>query len=53
MTKDRQIIAMAVLEGKLPAEILTWKEIKQLDQLIFDTVSNKYKTVLFTSETVH
>jgi hypothetical protein len=53
MTKDRQIIAMAVLEGKLPPETLTWKEIKQLDQLIFETVSNKYKTVMYVSETVH
>jgi hypothetical protein len=53
MTKDRQIIAMAVLEGKLPSETLTWKEIKQLDQLIFETVSNKYKTVMYVSETVH
>lgn len=53
MTKDRQIIAMAVLEGKLPPELLTWKEIQQLDEVIFDTVSDKYKTVLFTTETVH
>lgn len=53
MTKDRQIIAMAVLDGKLPAELLTWKEIQQLDELIFDTVADKYKTVLFTAETIH
>lgn len=53
MTKDREIIAMAVLEGKLPAELLTWKEIQQLDELIFDTVSNKYKTTYFDSELAH
>ena len=53
MTKDRQIIAMAVLEGKLPAETLTWKEIQQLDRLIFETVADKYKTVMYVPETVH
>ena len=53
MTKDRQIIAMAVLEGKLPSQTLTWKEIKQLNEVIFEKITNDYKTVMFVSETVH
>lgn len=53
MTKDRQTIIMAVLDGLLPAELLTTKEMLQLDEVIFDAVSTKYKTTLFDSELVH
>lgn len=50
MTKERQMVAWAVLQGKLPAEELTFAEIKEIDDLIFDAVSVKLSSPLLCTK---
>ena len=50
MTEDRQIVAWAVLQGKLPANELTYAEIKEIDNLIFDAVSVKLSSPLLCTK---
>jgi hypothetical protein len=50
MTEERQVVAWAVLQGKLPADELTYAEIKEIDNLIFDAVSVKLSSPLFSSK---
>ena len=47
MTEERQIVAWAVLQGKLPADELTYAEIEEIEDLIFDAVSAKLSSPLF------
>jgi hypothetical protein len=41
MTKDRQLVVMAVLEGKLPIDMITEKELDELHEAVFDAVAIK------------
>jgi hypothetical protein len=50
MTEERQVVAWAVLQGKLPANELTYAEIKEIDNLIFDAVSVKLSSPLLCTK---
>ena len=50
MTEERQVVAWAVLEGKLPADELTYAEIKEIDSLIFDAVLAKLSLPLLCTK---
>ena len=50
MTEERQRIAWAVLQGKLPAEELTYAEIEEIEDLIFDAVATKLSSPLFSNK---
>ena len=50
MTEERQIVAWAVLQGKLPADELTYAEIEEIEDLIFDAVSVKLSSPLFCTK---
>lgn len=50
MTEERQRIAWAVLQGELPAEELTYAEIEEIEDLIFDAVSAKLSSPLFSNK---
>jgi hypothetical protein len=50
MNKERQDVAWAVLQGSLPADKLTYSEITELNNLIFDAVANKLSLPLFDSK---
>jgi len=41
MTDERQLVVLAVLDGKLPADSLTWEEIEELEEAVFDAIANK------------
>ncbi len=41
MTEDRQMVMMAVLEGKLDASHVTWEEIEELQDGVFEAVAAK------------
>jgi hypothetical protein len=41
MTKDRQLVVMAVLEGKLPIDMITEIELDELHEAVFDAVAIK------------
>jgi hypothetical protein len=41
MTDERQLVALAVLEGRLPADELSWEEIEELQEAVFDAVATK------------
>ena len=43
MTKDRQLVVMAVLEGKLPVSMITEKELDELHEAVFDAVASTDK----------
>jgi len=36
---------MAVFEGKLPAESLTWEEIEELEEAVFNAIATKRSTL--------
>ena len=46
MTDDRQLVALAVLEGKLPADALSWEEIEELEEAVFDAIADKMGSFL-------
>jgi hypothetical protein len=50
MTEERQKIAWAVLQGELPAEELTYAEIEEIEDLIFDAVATKLSSPLFSNK---
>jgi hypothetical protein len=50
MTEDRQMVAWAVLQGKLPADELSYSEIDEIKSLIFNAVTNKLSLPLFDSK---
>ena len=41
MTEERQLVVMAVLEGKLPVSMITEKELDELHEAVFDAVAIK------------
>jgi hypothetical protein len=41
MKQDRQLVVMAVLEGKLPVSMITEKELDELHEAVFDAVAIK------------
>jgi hypothetical protein len=41
MTEERQLVVMAVLEGKLPIDMITKKELDELHEAVFDAVAIK------------
>jgi hypothetical protein len=51
MTEDRQMIMMAVLEGKLDASHVTMEEVKELENTIFELIADR-KTPFETWETL-
>jgi hypothetical protein len=46
MTKDRQLVVMAVLEGKLPIDMITKKELDELHEAVFNAVAIKKMSCL-------
>mgnify|MGYP003345475527 CR=1 FL=1 len=41
MTDERQLVVMAVLEGKLPAHMITDEELIELEEEVMDAVAEK------------
>ena len=41
MTEDRQMVMMAVIEGKLDASHVTWEEIEELQDAVFEAIAAK------------
>jgi hypothetical protein len=46
MKKDRQLVVMAVLEGKLPVSMITEDELNELHEAVFDAVAIKKMSCL-------
>jgi hypothetical protein len=42
MSEDREIIAMAVLDGQLPIDALTLEEVAEINEKLFDIVCQKH-----------
>lgn len=42
MTEDRQMIMVAVLEGKLPPEMVTLEELKEVEDTLFELIAAKH-----------
>ena len=42
MKEDREIIAMAVLDGQLPVDMLTLEEIAEINEKLFDIIAKKH-----------
>lgn len=51
MTEDRQMIMIAVLEGKLPPEAVTMEELQEVEDTLFELIAAK-KTPFDTWETL-
>lgn len=51
MTEDRQMIMIAVLEGKLPPEAVTMEELQEVEDTLFELIAAK-KTPFETWETL-
>lgn len=51
MTEDRQMIMMAVLEGKLDASHVTMEEVQELQDTVFELIADR-KTPFQTWETL-
>ena len=41
MSPDRQMVATAVLEGKLGAEHLTWEEVNEIEVTVYELIMEK------------
>ena len=41
MKQDRQLVVMAVLEGKLPVSMITEEELDELHEAVFNAVAIK------------
>lgn len=52
MTEDRKLVMMAVLEGKLPADMVTMEEINEVEELVFDLIAERKHGCLPQYETV-
>ena len=46
MTEERQMVVMAVLEGKLPVSMITEEELDELHEAVFDAVATKKMSCL-------
>lgn len=42
MTEERQLIAIAVLEGQLPVDALTLEEVAEINEKLFDIIAIKH-----------
>jgi len=42
MTEDRQLIMLAVLEGRLPPESVTMEELEEVEDTLFELISAKH-----------
>ena len=42
MTEERQLIAIAVLEGQLSVDMLTVEEVAEINERIFDIIAKKH-----------
>lgn len=51
MTEDRQMIMIAVLEGKLPPEAVTMEELQEVEDTLFELIAAK-QTPFSTWETL-
>jgi len=51
MTEDRQMVMMAVLEGKLDASHVTYEEVMELQDRVFEAIAER-KTPFETWETL-
>jgi len=52
MTENRKLVMMAVLEGKLPADMVTMEEINEVEELVFDLIAERKHGCLPQYETV-
>ncbi len=52
MTEDRKLVMMAVLEGKLPADMVSMEEINEVEELVFDLIAERKHGCLPQYETV-
>jgi hypothetical protein len=50
MNHTRQMIMLAVLEGKLPPESVTMEEIQEVEDILFELIASKH-TAFSTVET--
>lgn len=41
ISEERQLVAQAVLSGELDADQLTWEEVKEIEALVADLVTEK------------
>jgi hypothetical protein len=46
MKQDRQLVVMAVLEGKLPVSMITEEELDELHEAVFNAVAIKKMSCL-------
>jgi hypothetical protein len=51
MTEDRQMVMMAVIEGKLDASHVTMEEIQELEDRVFELIADR-KSPFQTWETL-
>jgi hypothetical protein len=51
MTEDRKMVMVAVLEGKLSPELVTMEELHEVEDLLFELISER-KTPFTTWETL-
>lgn len=51
MNEDRRMIMVAVLEGKLPPESVTMEELHEVEDLLFELISER-NTPFATHETI-
>jgi len=42
MNKDRQMVMLAVLEGKLPPEAVTMEELQEVEDTLFELIAAKH-----------
>ena len=52
MTDERQLVALAVLEGNLPADSLSWEEIEEIGEAVFNAIALKMGSSLPHNEYV-
>ena len=42
MTPDRMMVALSVLQGKLPEDMLTLEEVAEIQEMLFDIITEKH-----------
>ena len=42
MTVDRMMVALSVLQGKLPEDMLTLEEVTEIQDMLFNIVAEKH-----------
>ena len=51
MTEERQMIMLAVLDGKLPPESVTMEELQEVEELLFEIMADRH-TPFSTLDTI-